>query len=706
MYPFQNPELPRHERIDNLLSLLTRDEKLKLLDNSGQDLPRLGVTTAGQVEGYHGAALGGPAGWGGETPTPTTQFCQAIGLGETWDPEIVRQAAEVEAVEFRYAYHRLGRGGLVVRAPNADLGRDPRWGRTEECYGEDPYLNGTLTAAFVQGLQGDDPAYLRTAALLKHFLANSNEDTRCFSSANFGDRDFREYYSVPFRMGFVEGGADCFMAAYNAFNGIPCTVHPMLKDIAMGEWGVSGIVCTDGGALGMLVSEHHHYPDNMEASAACINAGISQFLDKRYLSGVSQALDRGLITMEAIDQVLRRNLDVMMRLGLFDPPERVRFARVGDQAPWTSEAHRALARRVTQKSIVLLKNEGRMLPLDRNGLARIAVVGQRAREVLLDWYSGTPPYTVTPLQGIQGLAGPGVAVDYAVDNAGGAAAAIARPAGAAIVVVGNDPVCGNQGWATSQYPSEGREAVDRRTITLEPKDEDLIQQVYAANPNTVVVLVSSFPYAIHWIQQNIPAIVHLSHNSQEMGSALAVVLFGEYNPAGRLVQTWPASLDQVPELMDYHLRNGRTYMYFDGEPLYPFGYGLSYTTFEYTALRTSADSLGPQGSIEVEVEVRNSGPRDGEEVVQMYIRHPGSAVQRPAKALKGYRRLALQRGETRTVQLALAGRDLAFWDMAARGWRVESGRVEILVGPSSADRDLKLCHTIAVQGGPVSTTTP
>ncbi len=698
-YPFQNPDLPSEARIDNLLTLLTPDEKILLLDNPEKTIARLGIRTAGQVEGYHGAAMGGPGEWarwdGDHSPIPTTQFCQAIGLGETWDPEIVRQAAEAEAIEFRYIYHRLNRGGLVVRAPNADLGRDPRWGRTEECYGEDAYLNGVLTAAFVRGLQGDHPKYLRTAALLKHFLANSNEDTRAHSSSNFDERDFREYYSVPFRMGF-ESGAACFMTAYNAYNGIPCTVHPIVKDVAIGEWGVDGIVCTDGGALGLLVSEHHYYANNKAASAACIKAGITQFLDDLYTNGVMEALEDNLLTMAEIDQALRPNLRIMLRLGLFDPPERVPYTRITTEPPWTTEPHQSLARRVTQKSIVLLKNEGEQLPLDANQLKRIAVIGEYADEVLLDWYSGTPPYVITPLKGIREKVGEGIIVDYAVDNTDNAAVDLAHAADVAIVVIGNHPVCGNLGWAVPRYPSEGREGIDRRTITLEPKDEALIQQVYAANPHTVMVLVSSFPYAIQWAQQNLPAIVHMTHNSQEMGNALADVLFGDYNPGGRLVQTWPQSLDQVPPLLDYNIRNNRTYLYFRGEPLYPFGYGLSYTTFEYKNLRTSSDIIELQDSIEISVEVKNTGSRAGEEVVQMYVRHLNSAIDRPHKALKSFQRIAISPGETQTVKLTLSGRDLAFWDATQQAWVVEEGQIQVMVGSSSADPDLPQRKTIAV----------
>jgi beta-glucosidase len=696
MYPFQDITLSIDERVNNLLSLLTRDEKIQLLNNSGQEIQRLGFKTAGQVEGYHGAALGGPGEWGKGVEVTTTQFCQAYGLGETWDPEMLKQVATVEGTEFRYVYHRFGRAGLVVRAPNADLGRDPRWGRTEECYGEDPYLNGTMTAAFVQGLQGDDPKYLRTAALLKHFLANSNEDDRDASSSNFDERNFREYYSVPFRMGF-ETGSDCFMAAYNAYNHIPCTVHPMLKHIAIHEWGVDGIICTDGGGLGLLVSAHHYYPNNAEATAACIHAGISQFLDKLHSEGVNAALDSNLLTMADIDRVLQRNLKMMMRLGIFDPPERVPYTKVGTMEPWTTDAHKSLARLVTRKSIVLLKNSNQLLPLNINNLKSIAVIGPIADKVFLDWYSGTPPYTVTPLAGIRAKAGTEVTVNYAVDNNDNAAINIARPADVAIVFVGNDPLCGAE-WAESQYPSQGKEAIDRRSITLEPQDENLIQEVHAANPNTIVVLVSSYPYAINWTQQNIPAILHMTHNSQEMGNALADVLFGDYNPGGRLVQTWPSSLDQIPEMMDYNIRNGRTYMYFHGAPLYYFGYGLSYTTFAYSNLRTSAGLIkGTSDTITVSVDVTNTGARDGEEVVQMYVKHLGSVVQRPVKELKGFKRIPLEPGETKTVTMTLQGRDLAYWDEGELRWVVEAEDVEIMIGSSAAEADVKVRAIISAQ---------
>ncbi len=694
-YPFGNPDLPIEARVDDILTRMTLDEKVVCL-GTVPNVPRLGIWGTGHVEGLHGLAMGGPGGWGGSDPVATTQFPQAIGLGETWDPDLIERAATVEGYETRYmaqakAYQR---GGLVVRAPNADLGRDIRWGRNEECYGEDAFLNGTLVTAFVRGLQGNDPRYWQTASLLKHFLANSNEDERVHSSSDFDQRLLREYYSVPFRMGVVDGGARAYMAAYNAYNGIPCTVHPILKDITVDEWGQDGIICTDAGALTMLVTEHHYYPDHEMAAAASIKAGINQFLD-RYREGTLGALASGLLTEADIDASLRGVFRVMIRLGLLDPPEQVPYSTIGqgdEPEPWLSERHRALARLVTQRSIVLLKNVGRLLPLDRQRIRSIAVIGPRADEVLLDWYSGTPPYTVTPLEGIRAKAGGHVTITYAADNEDDAAVEAARAADVAIVCVGNHPT-GNAGWAQCPVPSDGKEAVDRRAIVLE--QEALIKAVYRANPNTVVVLISSFPFAITWTDHHVPAIVHLTHNSQELGNALADALFGDVNPGGRLVQTWPRTIEQLPPRLDYDLRSGRTYMYFRGEPLYPFGYGLSYTNFAYGNLELSANRLSPGEVLVVRVDVTNTGDRAGDEVVQLYGQHLHSAFDRPRRELKGFRRLTLLPGETHTVDLVLDWNALAHWNPDAGRFETETGTVRLMIGSSSADIRLTTDITLA-----------
>ena len=689
-YPFQNPDLPLEQRVGNIVSLMTLDEKVACL-GTNPSVPRLGIHATGHVEGLHGLALGGPGGWGRPTPIPTTQFAQAIGMGETWDPDLIRQAGGVEGRETRYIYQSQHRGGLVVRAPNADLGRDPRWGRTEECFGEDPFFNGTMVTAMVKGLQGDDPKYWLTASLMKHFLANSNENGRGGSSSDFDARLLREYYSVPFRMGVMEGGSRAFMAAYNAWNHIPMTVNPILKEIAMKEWGVDGIICTDAGALRNMIMLHKYYPTLSQGAAGAVKAGINQFLD-RFRDPVSDALKEKLLTEADIDEAIKGEFRVMIRLGLLDPPERVPYSKlVGETEAWKTPGHQDVARQVARESVVLLKNTNGFLPLDRSKLKSIAVIGPRADQVLLDWYSGTPPYTITPLEGIRAKAGSALQVNYAANNDHDAAVKAARDSDVAVVFVGNHTTC-DAGWEKCPTPSDGKEAVDRRSINLEM--EELVKQVYAANPKTAMVLVSSFPFAVNWSQETLPAILHMTHNAQEMGTAIADVLFGDYNPAGRLVQTWPKSLDQVPTMMDYDIRHGRTYMYFRGDPLYPFGYGLSYTAFRYSNLRVTPDRLADGGNVTVSIDVTNAGSREGDEVVQLYVKHEKPAVDRPAKELRGFRRVTLSPSQTKTVQIPLTAQSLAWWNEDQKRWVVEPVEVELLVGASSAD--IKLSKMLRV----------
>jgi beta-glucosidase len=703
-YPFQNPNLSMEERVTNIISLLTPEEKVDVLGANyylggrggpGPSLNRLGIHGYNQGEGLHGLARGRA-----DSPNaiPTTTFIQSIGLGETWDPDLLQKAAAEEGYEARWLnqtakYSRGGSQSLIIRAPNADLGRDIRWGRNEECYGEDAYLNGTLTAAFVRGLQGNDPKYWQTAALLKHFLANSNENGRMGSSSNFDERLLREYYSVPFRMGF-EAGARSYMAAYNGMNGIPMTAQPILKDITIKEWGVNHIITTDAGSLDAMVRAHKYFPDLPTAAAGAIKVGINQFLDGIYKANINLAIEKKLITMAEIEEVIRGSFRVMIKLGMLDPPEMVSYTKIKDgPEPWTRDENKLLARQVTEEAIVLLKNQNNLLPLDKSKLKSIAVVGQRSNDVAWDWYSGAFPYKVTPLDGIKSKVGAGVKVNFALNNDNNAAVEAAKASDVAIVVIGNHPTC-DAGWAKCEALSDGKESIDRRSIELQPVQEQLIEDVFKANPKTIVVLKASFPFAINWAQQNVPAIVHMAHNSQEEGTALADVLFGDYNPAGRLVQTWVKSMDDLPPMMDYNIRNGRTYMYFKGQPLYPFGYGLSYTTFAYSNLRASSSRLTKDGQMSVTVSVRNTGKRDGQEVAQLYVTHMGSKVERPIEELKGFQRVALKAGETKIVLFQLKAKDLAYWDADKKQWVVEDEKVNLMVGASSAD--IKLQQTIGV----------
>jgi beta-glucosidase len=495
-------------------------------------------------------------------------------------------------------------------------------------------------------------------------------------------------------MGVQQGGARAYMAAYNAVNGVPMMVSPILRQTVQ-EWGQDGIISTDGGALSLLITAHRFYPDTAWGAAAAIHAGINQFLD-RFKEPVEKALKDGLLSEGDIDGALRGRYRVLIRLGQLDPPERVPYSKIGspgEAEPWTTAAHRALARLVARKSVVLLKNDG-LLPLDARALKKVAVIGPFADSVLLDWYSGTPPYVVTPLAGIRARLGPGVAVTWTDGSDSAAVASAARAADVAIVVVGNHPEC-NDDWEKCPLDSEGKEAVDRRSLALER--EAIVKAAYRANPRTVLALVSSFPYAIVWSQQHVPAILHVSNSGQEQGNTLADALFGDVNPGGRLVHTWVRSLDDLPPRLDYDLRHGRTYMYFQGEPLYPFGYGLSYTTFRYSRLRTSAPTIAEGGAVTVSVDVSNVGQREGDEVVQLYVRHLGSTVPRARKELKSFQRITLKPGETRTVSMRLPAMELRYWDADLKRWVLEADRVLIQVGASSAD--IRLETTVSVRPG-------
>jgi beta-glucosidase len=692
-YAFNDPDLAPEKRIDNLLSLMNADEKVACLGTTTA-VPRLGVPNVGSSEGIHGVVQRDAR--GPRQAITTTQFPQPPGMGETWDPDLVRQAGAVQGYEARFITQtaKYGRQILMLWGPQADLARDPRWGRSEEVYGEDPFFNGTMATAFVKGLQGDHPKYWQAAALLKHFLANSNEDARSSSSSDFDERLFWEYYSVPFRMGFLEGGARALMASYNAWNGTPMTVNPVLRSVVLKQWG-GDVISSDGGAVAFLVDPRHMFPDQKAAVVASLKAGVNQFLD-RYADEVKAALKDGSLTMADIDEALHRKFRTVIKLGLLDPADMVPYSTIKDSPePWNTEKHHAVSRQMALESVVLLKNEKDFLPLDRKALKSIAVIGPLADSVHWDWYGGTPPYAVTPLQGIKDEAGPGITINYAASELGAAAITAARKSDVAVVVVGNDPTCGpdmGREWTAGgstlpcTVPSDGREGRDRESIQLD--QEQLVKQVLAVNPKTVVVLVSSFPFAINWTQANVPAILHMAHASQDEGTALARVLFGSYNPGGRLVTTWPKSLEQLPPMMDYNIRHGRTYMYFKGEPLYTFGFGLSYTTFRLSNLRTSGQQLTKDGAVTVRVDVANTGRRAGDEVVQLYVKHAGSKIERPRLQLVGFQRIALQPNETKTVEISLPASRLAYWDTKRQAFQLEEEAVTLMVGDSSANLPL------------------
>lgn len=704
-FPFQDPDLSVDVRAENILSLLSLEEKLHVIRRS--EVPRLNIPAPGSAESIHQVVSRG--GFGTGDPIPTSSFAQVVGLGSTWNPELIQSAGSAFGYEARYISQseKYNRNTLMLWGPSADLARDPRWGRNDESFSEDPYLTSAMAVAFIKGLQGDHPKYWQAGSLLKHFVANSNETDRAKSSSDFDERLMYEYYAVPFRRGFTEGGAKSYMTAYNAWNGVPMLVHPMLREVVGDKWGADWIVSTDAGSPRHAVEGHKYLDTLSDVYAAAIKSGINQYLD---FSGIDEielikkALAENLIDESDIDVAVVGKLKTAIKLGLIDPPELNPYSEIGsnnEAEPWLGDKHKSIALNVAREAIVLLKNEQSLLPIDKEKTQTIAVIGNRAEQVLFDFYSGPTPYSVSVLAGLENSTSQNTTIKF-VGN-GDDAISAAGDADYVIVVVGNDPMCGtknpmeafNSDGSTKPcvVPGEGREGRDRTSIEL--PTESLIKEVYAANSKTIVVLVSSFPYAINWTQENVPAILHIPHAAQEQGSGLAEVLFGEYNPAGRLVQTWPKSLEQLPPLMDYDLRNGRTYLYQRDEPLYSFGYGLSYTDFKYSNLHADEEVVSKDGSVKISVEIKNIGKFGGDEVAQFYVQHLDSKVIRPIKSLKAFERIKIKAGETKTVKFLLDVNSLAWWNQKKQDYEVESGKIKLLIGASSAD--IKLEKIIQVQ---------
>lgn len=686
---FNDPAVNEEQRLDDLIARMTLDEKVDALGNNTQ-VPRLGIQASGSVEGLHGIVLGGPT-YGDRANTPTTGFPQAYGLGETWDTDLLHRVATYISTENRYLFQnaKYRKSGLIMWTPNVDLGRDPRWGRTEECYGEDAFLTSRLAVAFIKGIQGDHPKYWRNASLMKHFLSNSNEYGRTFSSSNYSDKLFREYYAYPFYKGVTEGGSQALMTAYNAYNGTPCIMHPVLRNIVMKEWGLNGTLLTDGGAFRLLLSDHKRFDnDRAAAAAACIKAGITKFLDE-YKDAVYEALHRKLISVEDIEKAIRGNLRISLKLGLLDHTEDNPYAAIGVTdtiAPWSKPETKALVREATLKSVVLLKNQDHLLPLDRHKIKKIAVIGQRATEVLQDWYAGKPFYTVNVLDAIREEAGNDIEVRYVKTNRMDSARTVAAWADVAIVCVGNHPTC-DAGWEQAPVISEGKEAVDRQSLQLD--QEDLLLQVAQTNPNTIGVLISSFPYAINRANQTVPALLHLTQCSQELGHAVSDVIFGHYNPAGRLTQTWVKNITDLPHMMDYDITHGRTYMYFKEKPLYPFGYGLSYTRFNYSGTTLNDRVIEHGDTLRVCFNLKNSGDMDGDEVVQLYVSARKHADKDPIKQLKAFQRISLRKGETKKVELTVPFTELQVWDEKQNRFILPDKEMTLEIGASSSDIRLR-----------------
>ncbi|AWT45809.1 MULTISPECIES: glycoside hydrolase family 3 protein [Streptomyces] len=809
--PFRDPQLPLGKRIDDLLGRLTLDEKISFLHQFVPAVERLGIAAfrTGQ-EALHGVAWMGPA----------TVFPQAVGLGATWNPELVRRVGDAVSKEVRAMRARDDRVGLNVWSPTVNLLRHPLWGRNEEGYSEDPKLTSAIATAYTHGLRGDHPVYWRTAPVLKHWLAHNNETRRDTTSSSVRPRVLHEYDLRAFRETVEAGAVAGVMPAYNLVNGRPNHVSPYLAGQLRTWTEEELLVCSDAGAPSNLVDSEHYFDTHEEATAAALRAGVDSFTDHgsdpaRITARVKGAYDKGLLTEADIDTAVRRQLSVRFRLGEFDGWD--------EPGAFDTPDHRALAREAAEQAIVLLRNDG-VLPLAPD--TRIAVVGLLADECKLDWYSGTLLHRSTPLEGLyerfgaervefaegvdrirlrtsagaflrvpdapdapdeargaEGALDPALLagrtdlppltadatgselalVDWggdvltlrapdgrylsvaedgyvraSADQPGGwvvqetfrlephgnghllkhlgtgrpvcvaadgvkvaasdddepevftvvvsergedAVARVAARADVVVVVAGNDPHI------------NGRETEDRTTLRLPAHQERLLRAARTANERTVLTLVSAYPYAVE--ASRCAAVLWTAHGGQAAGTALARVLAGDVSPAGRLPQTWYADDADLPDLLDYDVIGARqTYLYFEGRPLFPFGHGLSYTSFGYTDLEVRAGD----DTLRVSFSVTNTGRVAADEVAQLYGRAADPSVPRPRRELLAHRRVTLAPGATKRLTFEVPLSALEFWDVAQNRWRLEPGPYELLAGASS--EDVRLRTTVTPAGEP------
>lgn len=824
-FPFRDASLPIEKRVEDLLSRMTIEEKILQMCNDSAGIERLGIPPYfWWNECVHGV-MG----------RDVTVFPHAIALAAMWNPDLLHKIAIAISDEARAVYRPdgtnggIGSGGLTYWSPMINMARDPRWGRTQESYGEDPYLAARLGVVFVKGLQGDDPKYLKLVATPKHFAANNEEYRRHRGSSEVPEQVLQEYYLPHFKACIVEGKAYSIMGAYNAVNGIPsCANTRLLTDILRGEWGFDGVVVSDCGAITDIHANHHYVATPEEAAAAAIKAGCDLncgTAPKEYLNDyVLKALDKGLVTQDEIDLALSRILRARFKIGMFDSFDSVPYNRI-PKSVVDSPKHRQLARQASFESIVLLKNENDFLPLDKTKIKSIAVIGPYADVLCLGNYSGKPSKGVTILEGIKNKVGEGVEVKYAIGcpagkmqtiepkylrtddgqiglkgeyfdnkdfqgepklvridekvefNWGSKAPAENFPkdyytvrwtgklispstgrfkiSGASddgIKVYINDKkiidnwierafiadivdlelVKGQEYSIKVEYFEKEKDAAitlgwtagldtdeeiakaaklaeevditiavlglddtlegeehDRMNLDLPKNQNQLIEAIYKVNPRTAVVLVNGSSLTINWIKDYVPAILDAWYNGEEGGNAAADVLFGDYNPSGRLPITFYASMSQLPPFDDYDIRKGRTYMYLKEEPLYAFGYGLSYTSFSYSNLKIKPAKVKENGSVKIFADVKNTGKVFGQEVVQLYIHDVQASAPRPLKQLCGFSKIALKPGEKKTVEFILPSEKLAFYDVENKKWTVEPGKFEIMVGSSSDNILLK-----------------
>ncbi len=674
---YQNIKMSFEERARDLISRMTLDEKISQLINDAPAIPRLGIEKYDWwSEALHGVARAGIA----------TVFPQAIGLAACWDRGLIRRVADAISDEARAKHNEFAAAGirrvytgLTFWSPNINIFRDPRWGRGQETYGEDPVLTAELAVQFVKGLQGDHPKYLKLVATPKHYAVHSGpEKERHRMNVRISEKEMRETYLFAFKEAVKEAHAQSVMCAYNRVNGAPaCASKTLLTDLLRSEWGFSGYVVSDCDAINDIYTGHQTVKTAAEAAAAALKNGCDLNCGRTFES-LKEALAEKLISEKEINMALQRLLLARFKLGMFDPPQQVPFNAISPTVVDSPE-HRRLALQAARESLVLLKNENDLLPLKRD-LQRLAVIGPNADtiDVLLGNYYGTPSTYVTPLEGITSHVDHKTKVLYSKGcdilnpdkHLFAEAVDLARSSDAVILFMGLSPkIEGEEG--------ETQDA-DRKDIGLPAVQEELLKEIAHAGKPVVLVVLNGSPLALNWAEAHVPAILVGWYPGEEGGTAIADALFGDYNPGGRLPVTFVRSLDQLPPFADYRMQ-GRTYRFMKEDPLYPFGYGLSYSAFQYSNLQVHPPEARIGEKLKVEVTVENSGNRSGDEVVQLYVSEQNASVTVPIRQLQGFERLRLGPGEKKRVSFILTPRQLALIDNRGRCLQ-EPGQFQISIG--------------------------
>lgn len=696
---YKNEELGFEERAKDLVSRMTIEEKVSQMLHSSPAIPRLDIEAYNWWnEALHGVARAGVA----------TMFPQAIAMAATFDDELIQKTADIISTEARAKYHEFQRKGdrdiykgLTFWSPNVNIFRDPRWGRGHETYGEDPYLTGRLGIAFVRGLQGSDKKYLKTAACAKHFAVHSGpEGERHSFNAIVSKKDLYETYLPAFKKCVKDAKVEAVMGAYNRTNGEPCCgSKTLLNDILRDKWGFNGHVVSDCWAIKDFHENHRVTVTAPESVALAVKNGCDLNCGNMF-ANLLIAHKEGLVSEEAIDKAVTRLMITRMKLGMFDKPERVPYTSIPYEKN-DCDDHRLFALEVAKKSIVLLKNENNLLPLDKNKLKSIAVIGPNAdsRDALAGNYYGTASNYVTVLEGIKRKVSPDTRIYYAPgchlyknkveehaydrDRLHEAVSAAER-ADLAIMCLGLDAgLEGEEGDQSNAYASG-----DKLDLNLPGLQQELLEAVYKTGKPIVLVLLTGSALSVTWADKNIPAIVLGWYPGAQGGDAVASMLFGEYSPAGRLPVTFYKSTEELPDFSDYSMKN-RTYRYMKNEALYPFGYGLSYSKFEYNDIKLSKDKISAGQEINISVRVRNVGNFDSEECVQLYLQDEQAGVEVPRWQLKGFKRILLKMNEEKTVEFVLQPEDMAVVDNDGQ-YIIEQGIFKAYIGGKQPDSRSRL----------------